>query len=471
MLGCVIIILKENTGRSGKMYEIYDKCSRQMYDAVQQLMRLAEENDSEGFFRLADRQRLGDPAEISIFATSAAAGLAVRDKADILGKFLSDNADNVNTKILIHLAGKLIQKQQCRRSVRCIIKELYHKSMERDHIIMSAVMADDIEMFRLLCVEDKMSPDEAERYYYTGSLLLGGLFKSRRILDYITGCGSGLLKKDTSPITDIGMFVYGPYGPFMMSSPSLPDKDIENDVLIKWLRNIYELYFKNEAPERSWEILTDIAVSTGIIYGRDSTGADRLMSSSSDHHRKLMREIYICQMCGHKINDLTAFIPMFPSCLQYAPEYIDVIAGIAGDKPFITFSSDTGVLDSEFISALAGRLEKKLTVRLVSAFGIRDIKNMQDAALETDLHDPETAAHIESLLKPPVMCDRTYFRQVQEEKRELVKYLIQSGAAAVEQMTETAVRVGNTDILKVLFGYENRKDGHCEEPCRRGKEV
>lgn len=442
------------------MYDTYDKCSKQMYDTVQQLMKLAEADNIDSFFKLAKANKSLFSSEYSLFETAVAAGLTARNKAEILDKFIADKSENFYSsnceKILSHLAGILIREQRCREAVKRLISVISDDFSNKNYILLSAVMADDLEIFKL--IYDKEN-DLDFIYYYKSSLLICGLFKSKKILDYITDNGNNFLKEKMPYDADFNEFINNFYDTLFNDPDIFSEKEKENDILFKWLQNIYSMYFSNEAPEASYKILMNIAKNTGLIADRDRNQAFYYSDYCFNTKKMIMREIYILLMCGHKINDLTFFIRLNLSFSSNTSECVDVLMKIAGDEPFITVVGNRGFIDLDFIVKLAEKLKGRLTVKLVSGFDLLHINSLRDKAKpKIDIENHETFEHISFLLKPINILDRTMLKVQRENQRELVRYLIGSGFVTVEKMTKTAASVNNTDILNMLFNYGNEKD-------------
>lgn len=70
------------------MYGKYDVCDRRTFDTVRQLMKLAEEDNAEAFFRLADENSGIFLSEYAFAEAAVTIGLIARNKASLLDGFL-----------------------------------------------------------------------------------------------------------------------------------------------------------------------------------------------------------------------------------------------------------------------------------------------------------------------------------------------------------------------------------------------
>lgn len=419
------------------MHDVYDKCSKQIYDTVSQLMKLADEDNCGGFLALAKENKALLGCQHFLFEIAVTVGLMARNKADILEKFIENIVPDktyLYSAMLCHFAGILIRKQRCREAVKRFILKLPEK-VHNEHILLSAVMVDDLEFFKLLYDFGA---------FYTISLLIGGIFKSKKILDFITNCGGDFLNENMPCEVNFDVLLTNNEGyPICFS-----DGTAENDMLLKWLKNIYYMYFSNETPEKSYEILEHIAQNTAIdLFGRNNT------FSNSIYNKAIIRKIFILKLCGVKANDLTCFIPRDEPFYTITDKDIDAVAEIAGNAPFITYE-DCFTRNDDFVIKLAKKLDNTLTVNLITDFSAFDIEKLQDKVrIEIDAENPKTAKYLCNIFTPyGIMID-----EQKKSNQNAVKYFIDNGFITVEKMAEIASLAQNTDILNMLFNYGDKE--------------
>lgn len=448
--------------------DLYYKCGKQMYEAVSRLMKLAEEDNCGAFLALVkENQALPDDKKI-LFETTVAVGLMARNKADILDKFLDKFSKNINLnkvnsgsdsfdkyvcpEILCHFAGMLIRKQRCREAVKCFILKQPAPFTDcfTDYMLLSAVMVDDLEFFKLLYDSDAYS-------YYSISLLSAGIFKSKKILDYITGCGGDFLKENMPYNFNFYGLIINKYDFFPIQQIHFSAEEAENDIIFKWLKNIYYMYFSNEPPEKAYKILDHIVKNTGI-----DNVAGIFYHSDLYFNSIIMRKIFTLKLCGFKDNDLTSFIPKNMPFYLITDELINAVAEIAGDAPFITYEDCCFMRNDEFVIRIAEKLDNTLTVKLIDNFSMYDIEKLQDkVSIEIDAENPKTAEYLRNTLAPHGMM----LREQKESIQNAVKYFIDNGFITVEKMAEIASLAQNTDILNMLYTYGDKE----KRPAKKTK--
>lgn len=441
----------------------YSECRKADYEAVGQLMELAKDNKDDkndkeqAFFKLLEESR-NEVLDRRPFDTAAAMGLMNLNKAEMLDKFIHRVCGKEgffgDIKILCHFGGILLREKRCNEAVKAVAGVICNDFSNTYYILTSAVFTDNIEIFRQV-YEGKLSAERTEetKICYESSLLIGGIFKSKKILDYLTCGGSDFLKEKLPFDLDFNKHTVNSLNPPMgiQSLYNKPEDEFNDDILIRWLQNIYDMYFKNETGEKLYDILTSLAANTGIIYDIKNTD-DFFYSAKSA--KLIMRKIYINVTSGHKTDDLSSFIPSESMLCTGALRFSEILMDIVGENPFVSFDKYNSHICINHISILAEKLKGRLCVKLKSRFGIQDIKTLEGAVMfELDINDPETREYICSLLKP---AGKNANPKILREQWELAIFLIENNFAAVDDLTKISSEAGNAEIIKKLYDYECR---------------
>lgn len=445
------------------MAENYSECRKADYEAVGQLMELAKDNKDDkndkeqAFFKLLEESR-NEVLDRRPFDTAAAMGLMNLNKAEMLGKFIHRVCGKEgffgDIKILCHFGGILLREKRCNEAVKAVADVICNDFSNTYYILTSAVFTDNIEIFRQV-YEGKLSAERTEetKICYESSLLIGGIFKSKKILDYLTCGGSDFLKEKLPFDLDFNKHTVNSFNPIneMQCQYNVQKDEFNDDILIRWLQNIYDMYFKNEAGEKLYDILTNLAANTGIIYDIKNTDDFFYYAKSA---KLIMRKIYINVISGHRTDDLSSFIPSESMLCIGALRFSEILMDIVGENPFVSFDKYNSHICINHISILAENLKGRLCVRLKSGFGIDDIKMLEGKVrFELDINNPETREYICSLLKP---AGKNTNQKLLREQWELVRFLIENNFAAIDDVTKISSEAGNAEILKKLYDYDCR---------------
>lgn len=414
-------------------------CTGQMYDKMGEFMRLAENDDIEGFFRMADRERELLEAENN-FAVTLCAGLMARDKADILDRFINMPGIDISDTngILAHLAGQLIMAKKCRSAVKCFIGNA-EGDIANIYIYYHVLAADDAELFELLYTEH--SP-----YYRDLSLLTAGLFKSKRILDLITDNGKDIINAQLPDDIDMLRLVgrdplvsyYG--NPF----DSHYCKEM-TDMVLLWIDNICRIYFDSKYSEAVYRA----AKSAGLF--------DVHFGISSVSVNIVLIEATVIKKCGMKKDDLTSFIDL---CTN--DDGIKLVADIAGKSPFIVIDYFSCTLNWDNVKKLSKALGTGITVKLVKNFW--DYKCWDDDLKpEIDMENEETVGYLTEFFSKEKPFFANSAAESLKRKKDMLDMLIDGGYATEEQITDIIAASNNPALLKKLYDKTAGKRKKCKK--------
>lgn len=289
-----------------------------------------------------------------------------------------------------------------------------------NYICTTALMADDLPVFELLRNLYVMyhTPDEA----YTLALLICGLFRSKNILDSVTDGGKDFIKEDMP-----SLFRFcEPFNNYLCSSCFMQPQISQSgdDMGITWLKNIYDMYFRDADPDKAYEIIDYIARLTGLVVTEDTQLYANFFGN--DHEFDMyVREIKLLLMFGHKTNDLSNLVMFNTNTLnelENSSEFTGFVDRIAGDEPFVDISERlTSWNTDESVLWLADRLPNKLTVKLTDYFYSASIEKLRGKVrFEFDIENSKTAERLGCIFRP-VTIDRFFDKELVKAQKKSVR--------------------------------------------------